>query len=381
MPETIKPGVDETEKVIQEYRQEIIRAIENQRTKLRELAEEHSKQIISRASQESSAIIARAQQQAERIISEAKEKANKDAEKIINEAKQKAEGLVEDADKRVRKEGKEKTKKEAEHIVEEAKAEAAKLMTTARQVSEKTANLLVTKATKEAEEIVSEARAHAEKEQAQLAVKIMSEAKSKSQSESAQIMAETVQKAEQSIAQTKSNISTDLEKLVLLIKELQHGLGKVFETAEGQIARPEAQTEMTSAPDSSEDSEPSSASKIEPEVSAIAVKNGLKLSPGGDIALEASTLGEENQEKAYKGRLELQVLQPVNPSQMALLEKLLHEVPNSRLVGKGGSTGEISWTEIEISEPLPLISILKRMPPVEEVVAYGNNIIIALKDK
>jgi F0F1-type ATP synthase membrane subunit b/b' len=368
MPETIKPGVDETEKVIQEYRQEIIRAIENQRTKLRELAEEHSKQIISRASQESSAIIARAQQQAERIISEAKEKANKDSEKIINEAKQKAEGLVEDADKRVRKEGKEKTKKEAEHIVEEAKAEAAKLMTTARQVSEKTANLLVTKATKEAEEIVSEARAH-------------NEAKSKSQSESAQIMAETVQKAEQSITQTKSNISTDLEKLVLLIKELQHGLGKVSETAEGEIARPEAQSEMTSAPDSSEDSEPSSASKIEPEVSAIAVKNGLKLSPGSDIALEASTLGEENQEKAYKGRLELQVLQPVNPSQMALLEKLLREVPNSRLVGKGGSTGEISWTEIEISEPLPLISILKRMPPVEEVVAYGNNIIIALKDK
>jgi hypothetical protein len=65
---------------------------------------------------------------------------------------------------------------------------------------------------------------------------------------------------------------------------------------------------------------------------------------------------------------------------MAVLEELLLKVPNSRLIGLGGSTDDTSWAEIELSEPLPLVSILKRMSPVKEVVAYGNNIIIALND-
>jgi len=361
MPETIEPEVDDTEKIIHEYRQEIGRAIEKERAKLRECAEEQSNRVITKANEESAAIISRAQQEAKRIILEVNEQANKDAEKIISEAKQEAGQLVESTEKRLKKEGKEKAKKEVERIIGEAKDEAAKLVTTARQVDEETAKCVMTKATKEAEQIVGEAKAQAEIERDQLVANAISETRSRLELERVQIFAEAKQKAEQLIAQAKSKIWTDLEKSVLLIREVQQSMEKVFEVTGGEIAKLEPQNEIISEPANLEEVEFSPASDIEPEASAVPVEN--------------------DDEQVYKGRLELQIMRPVDSSQMDMLEKLLLQVPNSRLIGRGGSIDEKSWAEIELSEPLPMLTILKRMSPVKEVVAYGNNIIIALKDR
>lgn len=382
MQETIEPEVDDTEKIIHEYRQEISRAIEKERTKMRELAEEQSNWIITKANEESAAIITQAQQEAKRIILEANEYANKDAGKIIIEAKQEAEQLIESTEKRLKKEGKEESKKEAERIIKEAKDEAAKLVTTARQVGEKTTKLIIAKTTKEAERIVSEAKAQTEIERDQLVANAISEIRSGSRLEAAQILAEASRKAEQIIVQAKSKIWTDLEKLVLLIKEVQQSLEKVFETTEGEITKLGPQSEETSESTNLEELERSRANNIEPEVRAVTIRNNeLELSPASNIEPEASTVPVEKfDEKVYEGRLELNIVRPVDSSQMAVFEKLLLQVPNSRLIGRGGSIGEENWTEIELSEPLPMLSILKRMSPVKEVLAYGNNIVIALKD-
>ena len=37
------------------------------------------------------------------------------------------------------------------------------------------------------------------------------------------------------------------------------------------------------------------------------------------------------------------------------------------------------WLEIELNKPMPLVSMLKQMPPVIKVAAHGNNILVALK--
>jgi hypothetical protein len=35
--------------------------------------------------------------------------------------------------------------------------------------------------------------------------------------------------------------------------------------------------------------------------------------------------------------------------------------------------------EIELGQPTPILSLLNRMPPVKQVAAYGNSLVIALK--
>jgi len=92
-----------------------------------------------------------------------------------------------------------------------------------------------------------------------------------------------------------------------------------------------------------------------------------------------SVLAEEDDKKEYKGRLELDIVPPIDSSQLASLEKLLLQVPNLQLIGRGGSDDGRSWAEVNCSEPLPVVTLLKQMSLVKEVAAYGNHIIIALK--
>ena len=70
---------------------------------------------------------------------------------------------------------------------------------------------------------------------------------------------------------------------------------------------------------------------------------------------------------------------PIDSNQLVTLEKLLLQVPNLQVIGQGGSDDGRSWAEVNCVEPLPMVMILKQMPPVKEVAAYGSNIIIALK--
>ena len=63
----------------------------------------------------------------------------------------------------------------------------------------------------------------------------------------------------------------------------------------------------------------------------------------------------------------------------AKYEKLLTEVPDLHLMGDGGSSDGSNWLEIELNQSIPLVSMLKQMPPVKKVASHGNNIIVALK--
>ena len=110
------------------------------------------------------------------------------------------------------------------------------------------------------------------------------------------------------------------------------------------------------------------------------IEEKLDLPPASDIETETSAVEvEKEDEKIYHGRLELHVVPAVEFQQMAVFEKLLLEIPNLRLIGKGGSNYGTSWAEIELSEPMPILMILKRLSPVKEVVAHGNIIIVSLE--
>ena len=135
-----------------------------------------------------------------------------------------------------------------------------------------------------------------------------------------------------------------------------------METATKEAMETELQSEIISVPDM---------------LNKVAEYVGIN-----NIELETSDVfDEEDERKTYEGKLEIDIVPPIDFSQLINLEKLLRKVPNLQVLGRGGSDDGRSWAEVECSKPLPIVTILKQMSPVKEVAAHSNHIIIALKEK
>ena len=83
--------------------------------------------------------------------------------------------------------------------------------------------------------------------------------------------------------------------------------------------------------------------------------------------------------------MKLAIASPVDCDQMRELEEYLCQVQELRLVLVGGSVEEGVEEGIKIiisaEKPTPLISVLREMPPVEQVVKKGKEIQVTLKAK
>jgi hypothetical protein len=79
--------------------------------------------------------------------------------------------------------------------------------------------------------------------------------------------------------------------------------------------------------------------------------------------------------------VKLAISSPVDYDELRELSEYLRQVRELRLVLVGGS-GE-GGTKIIVSaeKPIPLVSVLREMPPVEQVVKKGKEIQVTLKAK
>jgi vacuolar-type H+-ATPase subunit H len=420
--------VDETEKIIHEYRQGLSQAIDKVRVRLREQAEEEARQIVVKANEQATFITSQAERKAELLTKQA----NTEAERAVSEAKRRADSIIGDTEAMLKREAKKRVQAEENKIVKEAEEKADKIVSTARELAQKEAEKAIAESKKEAdrvireltaesrkeldlasnqaagirqeaeaaaeiikrkaqeeaeytvshareiakgdlekesaaimaearqkgEEIIGEAKAQAEKERNQLIEKVIDESKRKAELETVQTLAEAKRQAETVARDIKNKLRIELDRATLLITGAQQRLGRTVDEAEKDLIS-ELEAEML--PDLLTPSEEHKATATElPEHKLVA-------DPGAD------------KDKMYEGKLELDIVPPVDSKQKAHLEKLLAEVPNLRVTGRGGSSDGVSWAEIELAQPSPMLSILRQMSPVKEVVAYGNNIIIALK--
>jgi hypothetical protein len=64
---------------------------------------------------------------------------------------------------------------------------------------------------------------------------------------------------------------------------------------------------------------------------------------------------------------------------MKKLEEALRQVQDLRLLLIGGSLDEGIKIVISAGKPIPLVSILREMPPVEQVVKKGKEIQVSLR--
>ena len=94
---------------------------------------------------------------------------------------------------------------------------------------------------------------------------------------------------------------------------------------------------------------------------------------------KAKREAEEVSAELHEGMVELVILSPIDLGQMKKLEEALRQVQDLRLLLIGGSLDEGIKIVISAGKPIPLVSILREMPPVEQVVKKGKEIQVSLR--
>jgi len=99
--------------------------------------------------------------------------------------------------------------------------------------------------------------------------------------------------------------------------------------------------------------------------------------------------GRENQEvgtgqsaesgEYYGGKLDLKLVSLVDSVQVRRFEKLLFQVPDLKVELISGSADKGTSISVFASEPMPLLDILREMPPVNQVESAGNTFRVTLK--
>ncbi len=79
-----------------------------------------------------------------------------------------------------------------------------------------------------------------------------------------------------------------------------------------------------------------------------------------------------------QGLVKLVIVPPVNPGQLQEVQRCLRQVEKLRLVMVGGSAGGGAQIVVSAEEPIPLVSVLKEIPVIAEVVKGGEEIQIIL---
>ena len=88
---------------------------------------------------------------------------------------------------------------------------------------------------------------------------------------------------------------------------------------------------------------------------------------------------KEADAELYQGIVNLTILPPVDSGQVSKLEEHLSQVTDLRLILVGGSAAEGTEIVVSAENPIPLMEILKEMPPVAQVTKKGKATQITLK--
>lgn len=412
------PEVDETEQIFNEYRQGISQAIDKVRAKLLDQAKQEASDIVAKANDEATKIVSTAQHKvdtvltqansrAEQITKDTEEKIQKEANKrtqqevdrLIMEAKSQSERIItaaKQATEKIYREILDKAKKEADiltkKLTEDSKREADGLVKSASEIknaAEIEANLLkkkaeeevrhaiqnareearkdvenksvaiIEKARQEGEDILKNARNEAIKERDTLVAEFVEDATKLAELEKIKILSEAKSKAEYIVREIKSRLNSELEKSSLLINGAQERLTDIIAEVSNQITKDQFDIDTSVMVD-------------------VPVEE-----PNADFTKEVQEkmlfARTKDEERNFEGRLELTILAPIDVKQKKDFEKLLAEIPDLHLMGDGGSNDGGNWLEIDLNQSIPLVSMLKQMPPVKKVASHGNNIIVALK--
>ena len=220
---------------------------------------------------------------------------------------------------------------EAKQIIQEAErkasAEEIRYINESRQEAEQEANKILAESKKEAEWIIGEALEQREKRNSEFINKLLIEFDKFSR-----VINEARQKFQQNVKILQNATGTDSEHLSEVATQMGLDEGK---------------------------------SEVDEHMVQVEV---------------SPTNAEADSTKFYRGEIELDIESSGGFGQVGRFTERLRRVPNVKLTSLGSCVQEITMVTITIAKPIPLISILKEMPIVDEVIEQDNSMKVVLKD-
>jgi uncharacterized membrane protein YqiK len=162
-------------------------------------------------------------------------------------------------------------------------------------------------------------------------------------------------------------------------KQAEERAKKEAEKAAKEKAKREAEEAKEEAKEKAEEEAKMEAEEAKERAKKEAEEAKEKAKREAEMARVAKQAKEAISAELYEGIVKLTIMSPIDLAQMRKLEEYLRHIQDLRLVLTGGSADEGTHIMVSAAKPLPLINVLKEMPPVEEVVKKDKEIQITLK--
>jgi hypothetical protein len=279
---------------------------------------------------------------------------------------------------------KEKAELDSNQIINKAKEEAEQITAESRQKA--------AKAWQEPEQIISDAREQASQVIANIIdysttqvqndfARVAAEARNKT----AQMLIEIGQSVEQIISDTQKNIKAELERLSIITTEAESKLKALQEKdqKDTELIVQIAGETQNKEPASEKEAEVASQPVIEEETAPAEVTNEKQEInvPSGEVKLSTQVKVTE-EENLFKGRLKLTIVSPYDQEHVGGVPEWLAQLPDLKVLSRVSHASANRWMTtytIYLEKAMPLLNIIKSIPPVKSVSEQEGNFTVILK--
>jgi F0F1-type ATP synthase membrane subunit b/b' len=290
--------------------------------------------------------------------------ADMEAEETILAAKRRAQQIIDEAEEKSKKEAGKKTQGQVEKIIAKAKKDAEEMIAQVREATERESNEIVAAAKQETEQLIKEITEKCRRETQEQSNRAIDRARGKADQMMTEIIVccqgislmanEIITRARQTIDEFEAKLQKEIGELAKAIAEAQQKLQEY-----NSIAQKE-KDEVGLAP-VNKNAEPLEAPKLSVRV------------------LGTKSNGHDDTQPLFCGQVEMKSISSTFDYQyLKNLKRYLVHIPNINYVQEYASEKEISIV-FELTEPLPLLEILRNIPMVDEVNADTDDIRIVFK--
>jgi hypothetical protein len=289
--------------------------------------------------------------------------ADVEAEETILAAKRRAQQIIDEAEEKSKKEASKRTQSQVEKIIAKSKKDAEEIIALARQATEKESNDIVATAKQETEQLIREITEKCRRDTQTQANRAIDGAREKADKLMTEIIIscqgislmvnEIVTRTRQTIDEFEAKLQTDVNELAKSIADAQQRLQE-FNTI---------------------------AAKEKEEVGLVPVKapQTVEMLTLAVRILGTQTNGQHDKEPLFSGQVEMKSISPSFDYQyLKNLKRYLVLIPNINSVQEHASEKESSIL-FELTEPLPLLQILRNIPMIDTVSNDAGNISIVFK--
>ncbi len=299
------------------------------------------------------------------------EKPVPESAKIIREAEKKAKKIIDEAEERAKKEAKKKVKSQAEKLLEKARQEADRMIAEAQEIVNREKNEAVAASKTQTEQLLREITEQFRRETQTRSAEAVSDAREKAD----ELMTEVMNAG----TEIHALVKTSLERVQATVTEFEARLQEETDSISRAIADVQAKIErMLEA-------------ARQPEY--VPVPAGLTGEDAGQEPVSLPTLrmhvlgdrsnGKNGTQPLFFGKVEMKSESATFEYQhFKNLKKQFVKIPSIKQLQESASEKEMSAL-FDITEPLPLLEILSKMPSVSEVVSNTDrdiSIIFSEKD-